>query len=98
MNAAAQMPPAQQAEFMRKVEEAQMMDSLRMYNRIVERCFCECVQGSMRTKKLDGKETECVEHCASKFIKNTQRVGRRFAEKQAEMAGGTGMPMGMGGQ
>jgi import inner membrane translocase subunit TIM9 len=60
----------------------QMKDSLEMYNRLVEKCFGECVH-SFRSKSLDKKETDCVKHCSEKYIKLTQRVGLRFAEQQA---------------
>jgi mitochondrial import inner membrane translocase subunit TIM9 len=53
-----------------------------MYNNLVERCFETCVT-SFRSKALDKSETSCVEQCASRYIKMTQRVGLRFAEHQA---------------
>ncbi len=53
-----------------------------MYNTLTERCFATCVS-SFRSKSLDKYETSCVENCAARFIKMTQRVGLRFAEDQA---------------
>lgn len=53
-----------------------------MYNNLVSRCFDSCVS-SFRSKTLDRSETTCVEFCASRYIKMTQRVGLRFAEHQA---------------
>lgn len=53
-----------------------------MYNNLVYRCFDGCV-GSFRSKTLDSKEIVCVENCAARFVKMTQRVGLRFAEHQA---------------
>lgn len=53
-----------------------------MYNNLVERCFEGCV-GSFRSKTLDKSETACVENCAGRYVKMTQRVGLRFAEHQA---------------
>ena len=84
MQNVASMGAAEQAEFVRTMEVMQMKDSLKMYNRLVERCFCDCVEG-FQSKTLNHKESECVDVCAEKFIKNTQRVGRRFAEHQATM-------------
>jgi import inner membrane translocase subunit TIM9 len=55
-----------------------------MYNRLVERCFSDCVS-SFDNKTVSKKEEECLNQCAEKFIKHTQRVGRRFAEQQAQM-------------
>lgn len=54
----------------------------RMYNGLVARCFEGCV-GSFRSKTLDKSETACVENCAARYVKMTQRVGLRFAEHQA---------------
>jgi hypothetical protein len=53
-----------------------------MYNALVERCFDGCVT-SFRSKTMDGSESVCVENCAARYIKMTQRVGLRFAEHQA---------------
>ena len=53
-----------------------------MYNNLVARCFDGCVS-SFRSKTLDKSEISCVEHCASRYIKMTQRTGLRFAEHQA---------------
>ena len=53
-----------------------------MYNNLVERCFEGCVS-SFRSKTLDKYENTCVENCAARYIKMTQRVGLRFAEHQA---------------
>ena len=56
--------------------------SIRMYNNLVERCFSQCIT-SFRSKTLDGSEVSCVENCAARYVKMTQRVGLRFAEHQA---------------
>jgi mitochondrial import inner membrane translocase subunit TIM9 len=53
-----------------------------MYNNVVYRCFDNCVSG-FRSKTLATHEITCVEHCADRYIKLTQRVGLRFAEHQA---------------
>jgi import inner membrane translocase subunit TIM9 len=53
-----------------------------MYNNLVNICFEPCVT-SFRSKTLDKSEIACVEQCASRYIKMTQRVGLRFAEHQA---------------
>ena len=53
-----------------------------MYNRLVERCAEGCVT-SFRSKTLDKHEISCLENCAGRYIKMTQRVGLRFAEHQA---------------
>jgi mitochondrial import inner membrane translocase subunit TIM9 len=53
-----------------------------MYNNVVMRCFDTCVTG-FRSKTMSKYEIACVEHCAERYIKMTQRVGLRFAEHQA---------------
>lgn len=53
-----------------------------MYNNLVEKCFDQCVF-SFRSKTLDRSEATCVENCAARYVKMTQRVGLRFAEHQA---------------
>lgn len=60
----------------------QLKDSLSMYNNLVGRCFDGCVT-SFRSKTLDKSEISCIEHCADRYVKMTQRVGLRFAEHQA---------------
>lgn len=63
----------------------------RMYNRLVERCFKECVT-RFRSKKMDDGELACVSKCAEKYLKLTSRAGFRFAEFQSQSAqvGGRG--------
>jgi import inner membrane translocase subunit TIM9 len=48
----------------------------------VFRCFDVCVTG-FRSKTLAKHEISCVENCADRYIKMTQRVGLRVAEHQA---------------
>mmetsp|Transcript_33918 Transcript_33918/g.82026 ORF Transcript_33918/g.82026 Transcript_33918/m.82026 type:complete len:95 (+) Transcript_33918:58-342(+) len=76
------LPPHQQGEFMKSLEQMQIKDSLIMYNTLTERCFATCVS-SFRSKSLDKHESSCVENCTERYIKMTQRVGLRFAEDQA---------------
>lgn len=52
------MQQQDQMRMMQMMQEMQMVDSLRMYNELVERCFGHCVE-SFRTRKLDGKEVSC---------------------------------------
>mmetsp|Transcript_34418 Transcript_34418/g.52824 ORF Transcript_34418/g.52824 Transcript_34418/m.52824 type:complete len:100 (+) Transcript_34418:109-408(+) len=76
------LPPHQQKEFMAHLEKMQMKDSLTLYNHLVMRCFDTCVS-SFRSKAMDKSESQCVEKCAQRYIKMSQRVGLRFAEHQA---------------
>ncbi|GAX20137.1 hypothetical protein FisN_17Lh088 [Fistulifera solaris] len=87
MEAIQKLAPHQQQAFMKEMEAMQTKDSLNMYNNLVMRCFDGCVT-SFRSKSLDKSESSCVEHCASRYVKMTQRVGLRFAEHQAMQAAG----------
>mmetsp|Transcript_4021 Transcript_4021/g.8058 ORF Transcript_4021/g.8058 Transcript_4021/m.8058 type:complete len:96 (+) Transcript_4021:107-394(+) len=82
MEAVQQLAPYQQQQFMKEMQEMQLKDSLAMYNNLVYRCFDSCVS-SFRSKTLDKSELICVDNCASRYVKMTQRVGLRFAEHQA---------------
>mmetsp|Transcript_49480 Transcript_49480/g.86484 ORF Transcript_49480/g.86484 Transcript_49480/m.86484 type:complete len:94 (+) Transcript_49480:92-373(+) len=80
----------QKAEFVKHVEESQMKESLKMYNRLVENCFDKCVMtdwnGGFSTKQLSEPEGKCLDNCAAKFLKLTQRAGFRYGEYQAQHA------------
>ncbi|EKU21778.1 tim10 ddp zinc finger domain-containing protein [Nannochloropsis gaditana CCMP526] len=89
MNPIQNIPPHQRQEFMRTLEELQVKDSLLMYNRLVERCFKECVT-RFRSKKMDDTELSCVSKCAEKYLKLTSRAGFRFAEFQSQQSGSEG--------
>jgi len=56
-----------------------VLNSLRMYNSLVQRCFSDCVDSFTR-KNLGKQEENCVRKCAEKFLKHSMRVGLRFAE------------------
>lgn len=55
------MQSQEQMRMMQMMQEMQMVDSLRMYNELVERCFGHCVE-TFRSRKLDGKEVGSVFH------------------------------------
>ncbi|CAN0036016.1 unnamed protein product [Phaeothamnion confervicola] len=65
------------------IEKMQQRDAMRTYNHIVSRCFEDCVK-SFRSKNLDDGEQKCLQNCAKKYLKLTQRAGYRFAEQQAQ--------------
>lgn len=67
---------------MKELNSMQMMESIQTYNGLVDRCFNECVS-SFRSKALDSQETECIKKCVVKSMEYSQRVGRRFGEKNA---------------
>ena len=80
--AAAQQQAAMNAQFLEMINNMQVQDSVRMFNRVTEHCFAGCVD-SFHSKSLDGGESKCIDVCAQKFLKLTQRVGQRFQEHQA---------------
>jgi len=49
---------------------------------LVERCFHPCVN-NFRTKFLDKHEITCLENCADRYIKTSNRGALRFQEHQA---------------
>uniref|UniRef100_A0A6T7VR93 Mitochondrial import inner membrane translocase subunit n=1 Tax=Pyramimonas obovata TaxID=1411642 RepID=A0A6T7VR93_9CHLO len=81
-NAFAGLNEQDSKEMMKMIEDMQMRDSLKMYNRLVERCFNTCVD-SFRRKNLDSGEERCVTKCTEKFLKHSARVSVRFAELSA---------------
>lgn len=78
------MSAADQARLLAMMQDMQVVDSLRMYNELVERCFGECVD-TFRGRKLDGKEDACLRKCSSKFLAFARRCGLRFQEYQQEI-------------
>ncbi|CAM9256135.1 unnamed protein product [Ectocarpus fasciculatus] len=85
MDAFANVPNHQKQEFMEHLEAEQMRESLRMYNTLVESCFDRCIM-NFQSKSMDDTEKKCVNMCAQKYLKTTQRAGFRFAEQQAAKA------------
>mmetsp|Transcript_27642 Transcript_27642/g.40779 ORF Transcript_27642/g.40779 Transcript_27642/m.40779 type:complete len:100 (+) Transcript_27642:102-401(+) len=82
MEAAQNLPPHLQQEFLKTLEQMQTKESMTMYTNLVQKCYAPCVT-SFRSKTLDKYETACLENCAARYIKMTQRVGLRFQEHQA---------------
>lgn len=87
-NNLAQLPSYQRAELDKFVEDQQMKDSIKNYNYLVEHCFDQCVKngwgGGLTSKRLDDAEATCIDNCAAKYMKLSQRVGFRFVEAQAQ--------------
>lgn len=77
------LTPTQRDSVMNKLDELQMQDSMNTFNGLVQRCFDECVV-SFRSKDLDKSERECVQNCVDKFMKFSQRIGQRFAERNQQ--------------
>ncbi|QDZ23716.1 mitochondrial inner membrane translocase [Chloropicon primus] len=76
------LPEEDKQKMVAMIDNMQMKDSLRMYNRLVEKCFNNCVS-SFRRKNLDSEEERCVTKCCEKFLKHSARVSVRFAELNA---------------
>eukprot|EP00158_Paraphelidium_tribonemae_P000356 Partr_v1_DN21772_c0_g1_i2_m7630 putative mitochondrial import inner membrane translocase, subunit len=62
----------------------EMRDSLKMYVRLSDRCFADCID-DFTSKSVGKKETACIEKCVDKFMKFSARAGMRFQEGQAEL-------------
>jgi len=82
--AMADLPDEHRAMFLQTLEHMQVRDSLKLYNKLVERCFNDCVQ-DFRSKNLDKDEEKCVSKCCEKFMNVSARTGARFQEFFTEM-------------
>ncbi|KAH3660497.1 hypothetical protein OGAPHI_007083 [Ogataea philodendri] len=51
-----------------------------LYTNLVDRCFNDCVN-DFTSSKLSTKEDTCLNKCAEKFLKHSERVGSRFQEQ-----------------
>ena len=80
------LSPADRESVMKELNSMQMTESIQTYNGLVDRCFNECVT-SFRTKALDTTESECIKKCVAKAMEFSNRVGRRFGEKNSAAAG-----------
>ncbi|RKP07675.1 Tim10/DDP family zinc finger protein [Thamnocephalis sphaerospora] len=69
------------------VERKQMKDFIRMYSSLVERCFNDCIN-DFTSKAVNSKEDTCLDRCAIKFLRVSERVGQRFAEQNAQLMQG----------
>ncbi|KAF9520346.1 hypothetical protein BS47DRAFT_1335970 [Hydnum rufescens UP504] len=78
-----QFNAAEQAHMTKIIEKKQMQDFMKLYSGLVERCFNSCCN-DFTSKALSSKEETCVQNCADKFLKHSERVGARFAEHNAE--------------
>ncbi|GAA5937854.1 protein transporter TIM9 [Sporobolomyces koalae] len=78
------MNPATAAAFEGMMQQKQMKDFMALYQNLVERCFNNCCN-DFTSKALSSKEEYCVNTCADKFLKHSERVGLRFSEANAEM-------------
>ncbi|BFZ62810.1 protein transporter tim9 [Saitoella coloradoensis] len=76
------MNPAEAQHFQRLMEAKQMKDFMSLYSNLVQRCFSDCIN-DFTSKSLSEKESGCVQKCADKFLKHSERVGQRFAEQNA---------------
>ncbi|KAF8591454.1 mitochondrial import inner membrane translocase subunit TIM9 [Ramaria rubella] len=78
-----QLNSSEQAAMNKIIEKKQMQDFMRLYSGLVDRCFNACIH-DFTSRTLMSKEETCVQNCADKFLKHSERVGARFAEHNAE--------------
>ncbi|KAL3267104.1 hypothetical protein HHI36_011244 [Cryptolaemus montrouzieri] len=57
-------------------------DFLQLYNQMTETCFGKCVD-NLNSRILNPNEKECIEDCASKFIKFNHKLMSTFVEVQS---------------
>ncbi|VEU21533.1 DEKNAAC102628 [Brettanomyces naardenensis] len=74
----------EQQEFTKIVEDKQLNDFMRLYTSLVDRCFNDCVNNFTSDKLTDREET-CLNKCAEKFLKHSERVGQRFQEQNQQL-------------
>ncbi|PVU90736.1 hypothetical protein BB561_004742 [Smittium simulii] len=72
------MTPEQEIDFI--LEQKRQKDYIRMYSRLVERCFSDCIL-SFTTKVLSDKEINCAKTCTKKFMKLNDFSTIRFGEE-----------------
>ncbi|KAL9937320.1 hypothetical protein V8E36_003729 [Tilletia maclaganii] len=73
----------EQATMQRIIEQRQMKDFMKLYTGLVERCFADCCN-DFSSKALTQREETCVNNCATKWLKHSERVGARFSEENAK--------------
>ncbi|GAA5912457.1 hypothetical protein JCM5296_004401 [Sporobolomyces johnsonii] len=76
------MNPATAAAFEGMMQQKQMKDFMQLYQNLVERCFTSCCN-DFTSKALSSKEEYCVNTCADKFLKHSERFGEANAEMMA---------------
>ncbi|KZV67088.1 hypothetical protein PENSPDRAFT_584459 [Peniophora sp. CONT] len=63
-------------------KQASITELMKTYSGLVERCFSSCCN-DFTSKALSSKEESCMQSCAAKFMKYSERAGARFAEENA---------------
>lgn len=58
-----------------EVRKMMMVEELKHFNQLVEKCFKECVW-SMSSKDLTRPEVACLENCYTKVVKFNERMGQ----------------------
>ena len=75
-------------ESAKKLFTFQIVSQARFYNKIVEKCFGDCVS-SFRSNDLYDHEAECVDHCSDKYLAICSVMDtvywKQVAEQQQEM-------------
>lgn len=74
----------EQQQFTKIVEDKQMNDFMRLYTSLVDRCFNDCVN-NFTSDTLTSQEEGCLNKCAAKFLKHSERVGQRFQEQNQQL-------------
>ncbi|PVV01345.1 hypothetical protein BB560_004238 [Smittium megazygosporum] len=77
-------PSLQEQQMQAMMEQRQMKDFMKMYVKLVNNCFDDCING-FEEKNLTDNEIACTRKCTQKFMKVNERVGARFSEEHQKM-------------
>lgn len=70
-----------QALIARLIETKQANQFASLYAGVVRRCFGDCVN-DFTSESLARSERECIQHCTTKLMRLTSRIGEYMAERQ----------------
>eukprot|EP00300_Choanocystis_sp_HF-7_P022660 c22078_g1_i1.p2 GENE.c22078_g1_i1~~c22078_g1_i1.p2 ORF type:complete len:115 (+),score=32.81 c22078_g1_i1:47-346(+) len=80
---------AERQRLMQLVAEKNMHEYMLVVNRLVEKCFTDCVT-TFSSRKLTGKEQTCVLTCTDKFMASLARMNQRYTEQNILRADSAG--------
>ncbi|KIY46516.1 chaperone, partial [Fistulina hepatica ATCC 64428] len=70
---------AEQAHIQKLMEKRTIEDMMKSYSNMIDKCFNTCCN-DFTSKALSTKEEQCINFCADKFLKYSERVSMRFQE------------------
>ncbi|KAI9891531.1 MAG: hypothetical protein M1814_002654 [Vezdaea aestivalis] len=70
-----------------RLEARQMKEMITMYQRVVGKCFADCIT-EFKSNELNDHERKCVTTCFDKQSSAAERLSTRFQEKQTQFMQG----------